>query len=100
MVDLAVDEIDQDAIRTAQSACVVDNGPEDEIEVRSRPSHRCEHLIGGDDLFASISEFHAQTFELRHVDQLGPTAHGHRGLPVTGLSRVGGPASAIIFSPD
>ena len=83
----SVDEDEHRAVGTAQAACAVDDGPEHEVEIGRRSSDRGQHRVGGDDLFSGVDEIALEPFDRRALDQLGPTAHAHRGLPVTGLSR-------------
>ena len=98
-VDRSVDEMELHAIGAAQPAGAVDDGPENEVEVGSRPAHRGEHLIGGHDLLAGIDEIPSQPFDLRRVDQAAAETLRHHGPPITSPQPDNSPASAIIILP-
>ena len=87
------------AIGAAQPAGAVDDGPENEIEVRSGPAHRGEHLVGGHDLLSSIDEILSQLFDLGRVGHAAAETLRHHGPPITSPQPDNSPASAITILP-
>ena len=99
-VDRSVDEIELHAVGAAQLSGAVDDGPENQVEVRSGPAHRGEHLIGGHDLLAGIDEIPSQLFDLGRVDRAAAAETlRHHGPPIASPQPDNSPASAIIILP-
>ena len=94
--------MDLHAIGAAQPAGAVDDGPENEVEVRSGPAYRGEHLVGGHDLLSSIDEIPSQLFDLHSLDRVDHAAAEtlrHHGPPIASPQPDNSPATAIIILP-